>query len=122
MNQHEAMNQDEVDEFMATAWPLLQQVWAKVTQEAWPIPNLDEVNDIRAVTEDLRKYTESRAETLGIIALERGLLGISAMADSVPRLAEWEAENGSDVIPGITEWIRGEGERAIAALTEIVQE
>lgn len=121
MNQHKAMTQDEVDEFMANAWPLLQQAWPKVTREAWPIPNLDEVTDICAVTEDIRKYTESRQKTIGIIALERGLRGISAMADSVPRLAEWEAENGPTAVPEITEWIRGEGERAITALTERVE-
>lgn len=115
------MNQNEVDEFLATAWPLLQQVWPKVTREAWPIPNLDEVTDVRAVTEDIRNDVEHRHETIGILAVKRGLFGISVMADAVTGLAEWEAENGDADIPGITAFIRKSGERAIAALTEIVE-
>lgn len=121
MNQHKAMTQDEVDAFLATAWPLLQQVWAKVTRDAWPIPNLDEVTDVRVVTEDIRKDIEHRHETIGILAVKRGLRGISAMAGAVTGLAEWETEHGDADIPGITAWIRGEAERAIAALTERVE-
>ena len=121
MNQHKAMTQDEVDAFLATAWPLLQQAWKRKMRAPRPIPDLSEVADIGDLIQRLTNNVEGRWGAPEMRGIDRGLFGISVMADAPPRLAEWEAENGPTAVPEITEWIRGEAERAIVALTEIVE-
>jgi hypothetical protein len=114
------MNRTEVDEYLTTAWPLLQKAWRKVMRQPWPIADLGEVDNPSDVLQVVAKDLARRWNTTAKRKTEVAVNAMRSVVDAPTGLAEWEKEHGS-VSPEIVKWIRSMGELAIRELTEVIE-